>query len=73
MSMNTAAFGKLHKTRFAGNGEALCYCKIGKGWQFIIVRGSEGSQVGQFYASKDEILSDLYRYATEYGFNGVQS
>jgi hypothetical protein len=54
-------FRSLSKTRFDGLG----YAHIKRGvWQFVDMDGE--AQVGPQYASKDELLADMHRYATEY-------
>lgn len=51
---------KLTKTRFA----EISYASIKpKGWSFF--DSSTGNRVGEIYASKAELLSDLSRYAKE--------
>ena len=62
---------KVRQTRFSGNGEQLGYFnQKGFGWRFCISEdgGKRWGETGAVYKSKDEILSDLYRFATEYGF-----
>lgn len=60
----------LRKTRFKDENSTLCFENQGRNnWRFVIKErdGSEGN-VGPMYASKDELLADLRRYALEYGF-----
>ena len=52
-------------TRFKGLGYR---CDAPGLWRFYnLLDGCEDS-IGAHYASKEELLSDIERYATEYGF-----
>lgn len=65
---------KYHKTQFTDNETAieLLYGKVEAGLWRIFVRdtNTNGSprSVGPLYPTKETLLADLSRYATEYGF-----
>lgn len=59
--------------------EGLNVCRYGKGgkrlpsvkccfWQFIHVSDGSARQVGPQYPTKEALLADARRYATEFGF-----
>ena len=59
---------KYNRTRFP----ELVYSGLGRGCWSFFNRDDDGTlhRVGPFYATKAELLSDLYRYATEFGCQG---
>lgn len=59
----------LHATRFRDDEGALLYGKVGMEWSFFYAgnSGMRPSRVGALYATKAELLSDLNRYAKDYG------
>lgn len=53
---------RLKKTRF----DNLTYANVQRGvWSFF----HEGARVGPPYASKEELLADLSRYAADFGYD----
>jgi hypothetical protein len=50
----------IRATRFEGLG----FAHIGRHWRFVALDGTPAT-VGPLYRSKDELLSDLPRYARE--------
>ena len=59
-------------TRFElPDGQKLAFDKFGPyHWQFIHIDiDKTKSQIGPIYKTKSELLADLGRYATEFGFN----
>ena len=60
----------LHKTRYNSCGCRLFYGRVEPGcWSFFVSEmGGEPAQVGTHYTTKEELLTDLDRYAAFYGF-----
>lgn len=59
---------KLHKTRFA----ELRFTMIEPGcWSFVDVSADDPAKVGSHYPTKEQLLSNLERYAAEFGCNGA--
>ncbi len=55
---------KMNYTRFDGLG----FIQQAPGlWRFIDLES--GCTIGEYYTRKDELLADLTRYATTYGFS----
>lgn len=59
---------KFYATRFRSGDEELVYGPIGREWSFFIRSDGREHRVGEVYRTKTELLSDLDRYAWEYGF-----
>lgn len=61
-------FFPLTATRYAAVGAALFFGRQSGGqWRFVVQDGSGFAQVGPQYATKDELLSDIGRYAASWG------
>lgn len=59
---------KIHRTRY----DVLGYAKVCRGlWRFVDLTDGVNSDlpkfIGEFYRTKDELLSDIARYAKMYG------